>query len=75
MHKIVDIQTGKITEIESDSTVKETRSYEAERRRLYPSHYDLIVALWEKVMEGRGENADSLEIDRQKVKNTHPKPE
>jgi len=73
MQKIVNVQTGEITEIESDPTVEENRSYDAERRRYYPSHYDLLVALWEKVMEGRGESADSLEIERQKVKKLHPK--
>ena len=75
MHKIVNVLTGKITEIESEPLIEETRSYDAERRRLYPSHYDLIVALWEKIIEGRGESADALETERQKVKKNIPKPE
>ena len=49
--------------------------YQRDRVRKYPNTNDLIVALWEKVMEGRSESADALEVKRQEVKTAHPKPE
>ena len=33
----------------------------------------LIVALWEKVVEGRSEEADKLQAERVKVKEKYPK--
>ncbi len=43
------------------------------REAEYPPTKDLIVALWEKVVEGRPEAADALEVDRQAVKVKWPK--
>lgn len=48
-------------------------SYVDKRRINYPNYEDLLVALWEKVMEGRGEVADTLEAKRQSVKSENPK--
>ena len=49
--------------------------YQRDRIQKYPNTNDLIVALWEKVVEGRSESADALEVKRQEVKTAHPKPE
>ena len=53
----------------------DAQAYARNRQKDYPSTDDLIVALWEKVMEGRSESADALEVKRQQVKTAHPKPE
>ena len=47
----------------------------AERLKLYPALNDLIVALWEQVVEDRPEAATALEVDRQAVKDRFPKPD
>ena len=44
------------------------------RKSKYPITDELIVALWEKVVEGRPESAEALEIIRQAVKKEIPKP-
>ena len=43
------------------------------RKPLYPSTDDLIVALWEKVVEDRPESAAALEESRQAIKTRFPK--
>ena len=53
----------------------ENKQYQRDRQLEYPNTNDLIVALWEKVVEGRSESADALEVKRQEVKTVHPKPE
>ena len=59
-------------ELEKDFT---NIKYQRNRASEYPNTNDLIVALWEKVIEGRSESADALEVKRQEVKTAHPKPE
>lgn len=44
------------------------------RQAEYPSHQDMIVALWEKVMENRPQVADELQVKREEVKRKYPKP-
>ena len=46
-----------------------------ERAKVYPDLNDLIVALWEQVVEDRPEAATALEVDRQAVKDRFPKPD
>jgi hypothetical protein len=48
--------------------------YQIQRLEKYPIEHDLLIALWEKVVEGRSESADALEVERQGVKTAHPKP-
>ena len=64
------IQT-KLAELQSEFNAQ---AYSRNRQQNYPNTDDLIVALWEKVMEGRSESADALEVKRQEVKTAHPKP-
>lgn len=40
----------------------------------YPAREDMIVALWEKVVEGRSEKADALQARRLEIKEKYPKP-
>lgn len=40
----------------------------------YPSKEDLIVALWEMVVENRPESAQELQAIREQVKAEYPKP-
>lgn len=40
----------------------------------YPSREDMIVALWEKVIEGKSEFADELQAKRLEIKKQFPKP-
>ena len=49
--------------------------YELLRQANYPSTNDLIVALWEKVVEDRPESAAALEESRQAIKTRFPKGE
>ena len=62
----------KLSELQADY---ESKSYARARQKEYPTTDYLIVALWEKVIEGRSESADALEVKRQEVKTAHPKPE
>ena len=47
--------------------------YIALRERDYPSLDDLIVALWEQVVEDRSETADEVQTAREVVKARFPK--
>lgn len=44
------------------------------RQAEYPSLNEMVVALWEKVMENRPESADVLQAKRVEVKLKYPKP-
>ena len=54
---------------------EEDYDYVYERSKVYPVLNDLIVALWEQVVEDRPEAATALEVDRQAVKERFPKPD
>jgi len=51
----------------------EDYNYASERSRVYPALNDLIVALWEQVVEDRPDAAIALEVERQAVKERFPK--
>ena len=63
---------AKIEELQAEY---DAQTYSRNRQENYPNTDDLIVALWEKVMEGRSESADALEVKRQEIKTANPKPE
>ena len=65
------IQTKYDELVEADKKIQ----YQRDRIGKYPNEHDLLIALWEKVMEGRSESADALEVKRQEVKTANPKPE
>ena len=52
----------------------DNRTYAEKRRDAYPPLNDLIVALWEGVVEERMASILELEAQRQAVKAKHPKP-
>ena len=52
----------------------DANEYAIKREREYPLISDLIVALWENVVEERASAVISLEADRQAVKTKYPKP-
>ena len=52
---------------------EDVSTYASNRRYEYPSIDDLIVALWENVVEDRMESATALETLRQAVKAKYPK--
>ena len=53
---------------------RDAQEYARNRQAEYPSIDDLIVALWENVVEERASAVISLEADRQAVKTKYPKP-
>ena len=52
----------------------DAQEYARNRQAEYPSINELIVALWENVVEERASAVVSLEADRQAVKTKYPKP-
>ena len=56
---------------QSTNRIEEKRKAEYIAKCLTPEK--LIIALWEKVVEGRSEEADKLQAERQKVKEKYPK--
>lgn len=49
-------------------------TYDAERRNEYPPTDAMVVALWERIVEGRPEAAAALQAQREGVKAKYPKP-
>lgn len=49
-------------------------TYAELRAREYPPTDALVVALWERFIEGRPEASEALEAQRQAIKAKHPKP-
>ena len=62
------------TEIVRLQAEDDAQEYARNRQAEYPSINDLIVALWENVVEERASAVISLEADRQAVKTKYPKP-
>ena len=52
---------------ESDLTIDD------KRKVAFPQTDELVVALWEKIVEDRPEAADALQVKREKVKEDYPK--
>lgn len=48
--------------------------YLEQRTAAYPKEHELLMALWEKVVEGDSTNADLLQAQRVAVKAAYPKP-
>jgi hypothetical protein len=62
------------TEVARLQVEHDAQEYARNRQAEYPSINDLIVALWENVVEERASAVISLEADRQAVKTKYPKP-
>ena len=66
-----DIEVKFVTDIEFEvimEAMKPIPTYEDLRRAEMPSEHELIVALWEQVIEGRPESAAILQAKREAVK-------
>ena len=63
----VDVETARL-QAEQDAT-----KYQRDRAAEYPSLDELIVALWEGVVEERMASVTALEAARQAVKTKYPK--
>ena len=61
----------KVAELQADY---DSKSYARERQQNFPNEHNLLIALWEKVMEDRSESADALQVIRTQVKADNPKP-
>jgi len=72
---------GEIVELSEDEkqvivdkwNAPDTRSYDEKRKAEYPSINELVVALWEGVVEERMASVTALEGLRQTVKAKYPK--
>ena len=73
-HETTDAETAAIN-VKYDELLAEYDSQEYARNRQaeYPSINDLIVALWENVVEERAASVISLEATRQEIKAKYPK--
>ena len=77
-HRQVNGTLVALSDVEKQTLVDEwnapdTRPYNLKRQEEYPSIDELIVALWENVVEDRMESATALETLRQAVKVKYPK--
>tara|TARA_A100001201_G_scaffold79601_1_gene71151 strand:+ start:487 stop:789 length:303 start_codon:yes stop_codon:yes gene_type:complete len=71
----VTIDEAKVAEEEAKlQTDYDLKSYARARQQNFPNEHDLLIALWEKVMEDRSESADALQAIRTQVKSDNPKP-
>jgi len=48
--------------------------YKTQRQNEYPALDDMIVALWESVLEGNNVPRDDLQAERLVIKSKYPKP-
>jgi len=67
------ITVEQITEKQVELQTAYDNDYAQKRQAEYPSTYELIVALWEGVVEERMHAVTQLEIKRQAVKAKYPK--
>lgn len=72
---IIRLDEDKITkEVAKLQAEYDAKSYARARQEKFPTEHDLLVALWEKVMEDRSDSADALQAIRTQVKSDNPKP-
>ncbi len=68
------------TEEQISTKAKELRdlwhknAYQLQREKKYPKRDDLIVAMWEMLVEGKTEEADKIQAIREAIKAEFPKP-
>ena len=60
-------------ECEAGKEEYDNLQYQRNRKAEYPSIEELVVALWENVVEERAASVISLESTRQAIKNKYPK--
>ena len=71
--KIVELSDEEKQVILDKWNAPDTTPYDQKRRAEYPPINDLIVALWENVVEERAASVIELEAKRQEIKAKYPK--
>ena len=71
--KIGGVWDGNVFSFVEPEPEPDTRTYAEKRQAEYPSIDELVVALWEGVVEGRMASITALEGLRQAVKTKYPK--
>jgi len=72
--KIGGLWDGNVFSFVEPEPEPDTRTYAEKRQAEYPSINELVVALWEGVVEERMASVTALEGLRQAVKTKYPKP-
>lgn len=77
--EIIELTEDKIIELEQQRQLAAEQiaanKWIEERQLAYPSHAELIVAMWESIVEGRNSGIEELQAMREQVKLLIPKPE
>jgi len=75
-HKVEDIEAKFITDAEFAEIMEKMKpipTYADLRRAAYPTESEIVVALWEWVVENRPEASDALQVKRIATKEKYPK--
>jgi hypothetical protein len=72
--EIIELSEDEKQVIVDEWNAPDTRPYDLKRKAEYPSINELVVALWESVVEERMTSVTALEGLRQAVKTKYPKP-
>jgi len=72
--KIGGLWDGNVFSFVEPEPKPDTRTYAEKRQAEYPSINELVVALWEGVVEERMASVTELEGLRQSIKTKYPKP-
>lgn len=64
----------KYKEMKTSETLLKQEDYKQQRAKEYPPTDDLIVALWEMIVENNSESVDRLQQLRIAIKGKYPKP-
>jgi len=66
----------KIKEVYERNVIRlQETEYQRQREKSYPKKEDLVIAMWEMLVEGRTEEANKIQAIRQSIKQQFPKPE
>ena len=73
--ELIDVDETKVSkEIVKLQAEYDAKSYARARQQSFPIEHDLLIALWEKIMENRSESANALQAIRTQIKADNPKP-
>ena len=72
---LVEMTTAEKAVVNGAALAIERVKYLELRKREYPSTEEMVVALWEKLIENRDSSVDSIQAKRIAIKAKYPKPE
>lgn len=72
-NKLVTLTAEEEAAVLAERALPDTTPYDKKRKAEYPSIDELVVALWEGVVEERMAAVTQLEMKRQTVKTKYPK--